>query len=197
MGRKTTGRLRGVYGRPISKMAGASIDLTPDQISRTADILLEFIKKEIRRDMALSAGIRGKGEAVGLPQTRKFVDSFQVRVKGQSTIEIFSDWPTAEAHTTKLKPNFVDNMRPDRSAPINMTWLRRPEVPYARIELANGEVIVRTTPNPAQGDKYWVHPGFRKYTFIERGLRKGRIAAAEALAPELVAQALSQFDLFG
>lgn len=185
MGRKT----RGVYGTPIAKLAGVKVKLTRVQLQTSAEIILKAIKKEIKRDMALSAGIRPEGEPVRLPDTQRFVDSFKTRIRGQSTIEIYSDWPTASAHTTKLKPGFVENTRPDKSAPMEMTWLMKPKVPLARIVTQGGQVIVRTTPLSKNQDGPWIHPGFRKYTFLERGLRKGRIEAAKAIAAEVIAQA--------
>lgn len=184
-------KTRGVYGTPIAKLAGMQIKLTRAQLQRAADIILDAIHKEIKRDMALSTGLRPQGEPVRLPNTKRFVDSFKVRIKGESTIEIYSDWPTASAHTTKLKPGFVNNQRPDTSAPIQMTWLMQPRVPLARIVTQGGQVLVRTTPISRNQDGPWIHPGFRKYTFLERGLRKGRIEAAKALAAEALAQALN------
>lgn len=187
MGRKT----RGVYGTPIAKLAGVRVQLTTAQLQVAADKIIEAIHKEIKRDMALSAGIKGgNGNPVPLPNSQRFVKSFQIRIKGASTLEIWSDWPTASAHTTKVKPGFVENQRPDTSAPMPMTWLMQPKVPLARIVTAGGQVLIRTTPLSKNQSQAWIHPGFKKYTFLERGLRKGRIAAAEALAPELLAQAL-------
>jgi len=189
-------RVRGVYGKPLSKMAGQTLPMTATQLKVAADIILKSIQKEIRKDMAKVAGIGGSGNPVEMPSSDKFTKSFKVRMKGASTIEIYSNWPTASAHTTKMKPGFVGNMHPDTSAPIEMKWLIRPAVPLARIVQKDGQVVIRTTPNPARGDGYWIHPGFKKYTFLERGLRKGRIEAAKALAAELLAVALQGVDIF-
>ena len=197
MARKPQVKLKGAYGKPLSKAAGAKLPMTSDMVDTCADIILKAVKREIRRDIALQAGVRGKGDPVPIPNSRRFINSFKVRVKGSSTIEITSNWPTAQAHTTKLKAGFADNMRPDRSAPIEMTWLRRPEVPYAKIVQADGQIVIRTTPDPNQGDKYWVHPGFRKYTFLERGLRKGKEEAIKAILEDLLVETLKEYDLFG
>jgi hypothetical protein len=185
-----------VYGKPLAKMAGQKIPLTRAQLKRCADIILKSVHAEIKKDMAKIAGLRVGDDPVPLPRTDKFVKSFRVRIKGKSTIEVYSDWPTASSHTTKLKSNFIENKRPDTSAPMEMWWLVRNIRPVATITQKDGTVVLRTTPDVLRGEDYWIHPGFRKYTFLERGLRKGRIQAAEELAAELVAAALQQHHFF-
>lgn len=190
-------RLKGVYGRPLAKRAGMKIDLTPKQMSEVAQIILESIQEEIKKDIAKAAGLRAPGEPVPLPKTDKFAKSFQARVKGASTIEITSTWPTAKAHVTPSDEIDLDNNRPKPHAPMEMWWLTRPKVPFAQIVRANGEIIVRTTPDPSKGERPWIHPGFRKYTFLERGLRKGRDRAVKHLASTVVQGLLLEYDLFG
>jgi hypothetical protein len=119
-----------------------------------------------------------------------------VRISGQSTIEITSTWPTATAHTTDANnPNLLDNKKAGETGRFEMKWLTRPKVPYAQIMTSKGEVIVRTTPLPS--GKIWRHPGFKKYTFLERGLRKGRKQVGEEFALDLVREALGKYDLLG
>ena len=156
---------------------GQTIPLTPLQMKTAADIILKTLKKEIKKDMA-KASTRGAGQPVPIPNSRKFLASWKVRVTGRSTIEITSNWPTAKAHTVEKK-----------SGPYEMVWLMRPKVPYARMVQKDGVVVVRTTP-PQMGGTAWIHPGFKKYGFIERGVRLGKEAAIKALALELIQQAL-------
>ena len=189
-------RLKGVYGGPLAKKAGMTIPLSPQQLQEAADIILEAIKVEIKKDMAKASGLRAPGDPVPLPPTPRFAESFTATVKGK-VIEIRSSWPTATAHTTPSNEIDIDTERAKPHAPIKMWWLTRPKVPFARIVRSNGEVIVRTTPNPSQGDEMWIHPGFRKYTFLERGLKKGRAEAVKHLAAGVVQDLLAQYDLFG
>lgn len=42
-----------------------------------------------------------------------------------------------------------------------------------------GNKVVRTT--PIRMKDAWIHPGFYKYTFLERGARKGREKAIQML----------------
>jgi len=194
--RKKAVTLKGVYGKPLAKQVGSSIPLTEAQLQRMGKIILKAIRREILRDMALVAGIRAPGAPVPLPMTNRFPDSFKVKVQG-SVIQITSNWPTARAHTTdavKMDPDAGIPAEP--SAPIPMIWLTRPSVPYAQIVQKDGEVVVRTTPDPSKGDKPWIHPGFKKYTFLDRGIRKGRKEAIEMILQESLADLLSKTDLF-
>jgi len=191
-------KLRGVYGKPLSKAAGTTIALTSAQLMRAGDIILASIKTEIKRDIAKAAGLAAPGKPIPLPRTPKFVDSFTFTVKGQSTLEFRSTWPTAQAHLTDVtRPDLLENERPENPRSFEMKWLSQPAVPFAQIVTREGEVIVRTTPNPNQGEAYWVHPGFRKYTFLERGLRKGRELVAKEFAEEILTELLKTHDLFG
>jgi hypothetical protein len=142
---------------------------------RAAEILLDSVKKEIRTDMAKSRGVRGKGERVKLPRGKSFVDSFSFKIRGSSTIEIISTWPTIE--------NYLKG-----TDSYKMSWLVQPKVKYVPIILGSGEVIIRTAPwttpppdkpgarrrKPLKPRPVWIHPGFAKYTFLERGIRKGK-----------------------
>lgn len=189
-------KMKGVYGKPLAKAVGQTLSLSPNQMKLAGEIILDSIKKEINRDIALILAVRPAGQPVSLPKTARFAESFKVIVTG-SLINITSDWPTAVAHTTDADQMDVESdTKPQPSAPIPMIWLTRPAVPYARIVRSDGEVIVRTTPDPRQGDKPWIHPGFKKYTFLERGIRKGRKLAIEELAASILENLLKTHDLF-
>ena len=185
--------LRGVYGKPLAKAAGQKIVLTEAQLREMGEIILESIKEEIAKDTAKAMGLAGTGEPVAIPRTKKFAESFSVKVKGASTLIITSDWPSAESHVS-TDPK---DKNPQATKPFPMTWLSKPKVPYARIVRSNGEVIVRATPDLMKGEKYWIHPGFRRYSFLERGIRKGREKAIAVLSKQIVEGLLSKFDLFG
>lgn len=179
MPKKPQVKIKAVYGKPMSKAAGQKISLNAQQVSRAAKIILDELKKEIKKEMAKVA-TRRPGEPVPIPDSKRFLNSWKVRVRGKSTIEITSNWPTAAAHTVEKK-----------SGPYEMTWLSRPSVPYAKLALKDGQVIVRTTPLSGK-QKMWIHPGFKKYGFLNRGINKGRLAAIQALAVELLQKALDE-----
>ncbi len=187
--------LRSAYSGTIAK--GAKIDLTLDQVNRIGEIILEQIREEIEKDTMKASAFRAQGDPVPLPRTKRFAESFKFQVSGKRTLEFTSDWPTAGAHTLgRDREVNLDAKNKSNTPPFPMWWLVQPQVPRARIVTSEGQVIVVTTPSPADGDALWVHPGFRRYSFLERGIRKGKIRAMEALSMEVLVQTLTDKGLF-
>lgn len=187
--------LRSAYSGTVTK--GEKIDLSREQVEMIANIILEQIKEEIAEDTKKAGAFRGEGEPVPLPQTKRFADSFQVKIVGERTLEFTSDWPTAPAHTLgRDKEVDIEAKNKGSTGPFPMTWLVKPQVPYARIATREGKVIVVSTPNPGEGGAMWVHPGFRRYSFLERGIRKGKQKAMEALVADILSQTLADKGLF-
>jgi len=186
---KKTATLRGVYGKPLLKRDAPNVARMPQKmLKRAADIILESVKTEIRKDMAKTVGMRGRGKPVPMPDSQKFVDSFTVKISGQSTIEIISSWPTAAAHAK------APGDKSDSTKPYPMTWLTGPKIKTVPLVTQEGRVIFRTAPLTTANA--WIHPGFLRYSFIERGITKGRVKVMEEMAPEIVALFLSQGNLF-
>lgn len=180
-------RLRGVYGKPLLKRDAPNvIQMPPEMLRKAAEIILDSVKKEIMKDMAKTAGLRGRGKPVPLPDSRKFVDSFSYKIQNRQ-IEIMSDWPTAEQHIAKPGKS-------GPSKPYPMKWLVQPKVKTVPLVTQEGTVILRSAPLTTADA--WIHPGFLRYTFIERGVKKGRVRVMEELAEEIVQLALTQGDLF-
>ena len=75
-----------------------------------------------------------------------------------------------------------------------MTWLTGPRVKTVPLVTQEGRVIFRTA--PLTTSDAWIHPGFLRYTFIERGVAKGRVKVFEDMAEEIVSLFLSERDLF-
>ena len=84
---------------------------------------------------------------------------------------------------------FVDSF----SKPRPMTWLVQPKIKYVPIITGTGQVIVRTAPLTTA--TAWIHPGFVKYNFIERGARKGRQKVLDTLGQQILDLAAKQ-DVF-
>lgn len=184
-------RLRGVYGKPLLKRDAPNTAVMPmPMLKKAAEIILKSVKKEIMKDMAKTAGLRGRGKPVPMPDSRKFVDSFSWKVVGKSTIEIRSTWPTASSHTSV--PGEGDNKK--STPPYPMTWLTQPQVKVVPLVTQEGQVIFRTAPLTTADA--WIHPGFLRYTFIERGVNKGRVKVFEEMAEEILGLFLAERDLF-
>jgi len=176
-------RLKAVYGTPWSKLIGENIPLTPTLLRKAGDIILAAVLKELKKDMAKAANMGGRGKPVPLPNSKKFVDSFSSSVRGAKTIEIISDWPFAKQWETGKKP-------------FPMTWLTQQKgVVRVPILSSTQTVIIRTAPFAVGGA--WIHPGFAKYTFLQRGIRKGRGEAAKMLAKEAVIPLLAKNSPLG
>lgn len=202
MARKRSARIRGVRGGPLVKAVDNKVQLTPDLLKRSASIILKAIKAEIKKDMAKARGVKGghyptrykDRSPVPLPDSERFLRSWRWRISGQRTIEFTSSWPTAEAHTktpTQRGINDYSSDLPDvPKGGFPMTWLVQPKVKYVPIITHTGQVIIRTAPLTV--DKAWIHPGFIKYNFIERGVRKGRVQVIQELHAEILELALQQ-----
>ncbi len=173
--------VRSVYGRPLSKMAGTKLDPPYLLLKKAGTLILESVRKEIKTDAAKhNAMNRAVGQPVSIPNSKEFVLSFKVSVKGKK-IEISSDWPFVEHHL-------------EGRDPYPMTWLTQAEgIKKVPMITSAGVVLVRMA--PLTKEDAWIHPGFLKYNFLERGVRKGREAAAEMLAKEMLPSVLSTLDL--
>jgi len=193
-------RLRGVYGGPLGKSAGGAVQLPKALLDKAGEVLLESIRQEIRADVTKARAMaRGRGKPVPLPDSPRFIESFKYRIKGKSTVEFYSDWPTAEAHTKTPDERGLEGRGSDgRPIPprqgFPMTWLVQPAVKKVPIVTTDGLVLIRTAPMTT-GDA-WIHPGFIKYTFLERGIRKGKVQFIERYAQEIVDLSIQQGLLF-
>ena len=173
------GRIRGVYGKPWSKLAG-DIPLTRELMDRLGQVILDSVIKEAKKDLAKQGrSPTPKGQPEGLPATDNFFESFSFKVVGKSTVTIISDWDWIEQHLEGRKP-------------YPMTWLTRAagvnKVPMVQ---KDGTVLVRCTPLTKAGA--WIHPGFARHTFLERGIKKAREKMADIVMAEVM-EMLAQGD---
>jgi len=166
-------RVRGVYGKPWSKMVGEKIPIDRKVLSRLGKALVESVVAEAKKDLAKQGmSPTPKGQPEGIPATDNFFDSFGYKIVGKSTIVITSTWPWIQ--------ETVEGREPYR-----MTWLTRSnrvyKVPFPQ---PNGTVLIRTA--PLKTANAWIHPGFARHTFLERGVRNARKGMAKIVAEEAV-----------
>jgi len=169
-------RLKSVYGGPWSKMGG-EIQLDAQTLKRLGDVLVESVVAEARKDMAKQRKAPVRGQPEGLPDSEEFLESFSYRIVGNRTVEISSSWPVAE--------QLVEG-----TPPYQMLWFTK-TAGVDRVPMIgrDGRVIICSTPlGPGTA---WVHPGFRRHTFLARGIQKGREKAIEIVRNELVGMLLS------
>jgi hypothetical protein len=169
---------RKVYGTPWSKMAGG-VELSLEVLNRLGKAMVKEIRNEARRAFAMR-GVSPGGK-MGLPASHKFYESINYRISGKRTVEIVSNWPWMDAYL-------------EGRDPYPMTWLSQ-EKGVTKVPLIDksGEVIIRMA--PLQAKDAWIHPGVAKYSFIERGVKKGREKMAEIIREE-VARLLLEGDPF-
>lgn len=170
-------RVKGVYGTPWSKLAGKKVEVTPVVMQKLADAVLEGVRYEIRRALALGANVGGRGRPIPLPNAAGFLESFQVKIRGAKTVEVSTNWPFAKAWD-------------EGKEAFEMTWLKQPKVKVVPIITSSGETILRTA--PLQTENAWIHPGFAKYNFLSKGIARGRKNAADIVREELILPLLKQ-----
>lgn len=163
----TMDHVGGAYGTPWSRMVGKPIKITQRTMKQLGKVIVESVVAEARKDFAKQGKAPRRGEPVGIPDTEDFFRSFSFRIVGESTVEVLSNWP------------FIKQLTEGRD-PYPMWWLRRPKVHTVPIVIGAGEVIFRVA--PLKLSDAWIHPGFARHTFIQRGIRKGREKAAEIAA---------------
>jgi len=164
-------RVRGVYGKPWSKMAGTKIPIDRQILQRLGKAMVTAVVEEAKVDFAKQGrSPTPKGQAEGIPDSDNFFESFDYKIVGKSTIVITSTWPWMEE---------VIEGRP----PYKMTWLTRSQrvykVPFPQ---RDGTVLIRTA--PLKMADAWIHPGFARHTFLERGVRRARKEMAKIVAEE-------------
>lgn len=170
--------VRSVYGTPWSRMS--KIPLSRRIMNKLGRILVQEIIREGKKDFAKQGRkATPRGEPEGIPKSRDFWKSFRFKIKGSRTIEVFSDW------------EWIDQILEGRD-PYPMPWLTQERgIHKVPMRQPNGTVLVRVA--PAKIRDAWIHPGFAKHSFVERGIKKGREKAAEIITAE-VARRLAQGD---
>ena len=164
--------IRSVYGKPWSRLA-KGVEITPEVLTRVGEAIAEEISKEARKDF-LRKGATPRGKPMGLPNTKRFFDSFSVEILGASTIGIRTSWPWIERHIEGREP-------------FKMWWLTQARGVYrVPIVQTDGSVLLVATP-PTLGEA-WIHPGALKFNFVSRGVKKGRERAAKIIVEELLQQ---------
>ena len=172
-------RLRGIYTRPWSKIA-KNITFNQSTLKKIGKLLVKEIVKEAKRQRR-AQGNRStpQGEPEGLPKGPEFYKSFSYKVRGNSTVEVWSDWPV------------IEQLMEGRDK-YPMTWFTHEAGrPRMKMKQKNGTVLVRTT--PIKRADAWIHPGFAQHDFISKGIENARKGVATILGIE-IAKKLAKGD---
>lgn len=163
---------RRVYGKPWSKLS--TIQISDSVLKRLGQIILDSIKAEAAKDMAQGASPEGK--PMNLPQTQKFIDSLSFTVNSNS-IDIHSDWPWFDRHI-------------EGRDPYPMVWSTK-QNGVSAVPMAGSDGKMRVVKTPLTKASAWIHPGVKKFTFVERGVANGRKKAIEIIKQEVIKQITS------
>lgn len=190
---KVTLKTRKVYTKPLKPGGGgARIDLTPGVLQEIGDTILDSVKHEASLEIAkhMNKPTReGGGDTPAYIRDMKaLLAMLKVRVSGKSSIEIYlSENKTKRRvgnRTFTVNPyhdKFVSD-DPKAHEPFVMDTLKSKVGKTVPLVGLDGEVVFRVVlPNAA-----WVHPGFMKYTFLERGVAKGRAKSVDLIREKVI-----------
>jgi hypothetical protein len=182
-------RVKRAYGTPWSKLVGEGTVIGREELEILGKIMLESVVAEAKKDYARQGNKRTpRGQPEGIPGpagfpthttriTPEFFKSFDYEIVGKSTVAITSTWPWIEQITEGRRP-------------FKMTWLTQARgVKAVPIVTHSGQIVVRMAPFSTADA--WIHPGFARHTFIQRGIRKGRKKAAQVVA-KMIAKKLAK-----
>mgnify|MGYP001599055612 FL=1 len=163
-------KIKSTYGGSFAKMVAGDYKPSRTTLIKLGTLIVDCVVAEARKDMAKEAR-RKTGDPVGLPQSERFLSSFTSKLYGQSTVEIYSTWPTIEQLT-------------EGTDPYPMTWLTRPNgVNAVPMKDSMGRLIIRATPLSTQDA--WIHPGFARHNFLQRGMTRAKKEMADIVREDL------------
>lgn len=183
-------RVRGVYGGPLAKLAKLTEEIPKEVLLKVAKVIVDSVVDEARKDFAK------RGWSLNDPKGGPPLDkSFSYSIRGDKTIEITSTywgltelqdgiprhpmtWLTQEGRDkspTKHELPPAERRKSIHRGPKGKN--RKPLVVPLKTDA--GTVIFRTA--PLMMKDAWIHPGIAKFTFLERGIQKGRKKAALVL----------------
>lgn len=189
-------RVRGVYGKPWSKMA--NIPITKEVLGDLAECLIQSVIEEGLKDFAKRGwSVR---DPMGGPD---FADSWSYRIRGRSTIEIQSSWYgmaelTSEGIPSRRMTWMTQKHKEDHPERFKLTEGERKRGMKQSGKVSKGERLPLIVPlkqkgggvilrfAPFETKDAWVHPGIAKFTFMQRGIRKGRKRCVTRLTQEVL-----------
>jgi len=152
--------VRRAYGKPWSALVG-EVGTNPEFLAEVGKILLRHVIREAKKDLAQQGRRRTpRGKPEGIPADPKFFESFSYRIASRSQVEIVSTWPWVQ--------QIIEGRKRYR-----MKWLTRDRgVGIVPLEPKKGTVIFRWAPQ--RKEHAWIHPGFERHNFVDRGFRKAK-----------------------
>jgi len=193
-------RVGGVYGKPWADMA--ELPLTRDLLEELGKCLVESVRVEAKKDFAK----RGWSEW-DRDHKVKISDSFDYEIVGKRTVVITCSYEAIERLLEGRRPYPMKwlvqpgggkekseeekkaerKLRAKRKTTGSMGTKRGKDARLiVPLQDSSGKVIFRMA--PLKTADAWIHPGIAKFTFLQRGLRKGKEKCKDILRAEAVKQ---------
>ena len=163
-------KIKSTYGGSFAKLVAGEYKPSRATLIKLGTLIVDCVIAEARKDMAAESR-RKTGDPVGIPQSERFFRSFTSKLYGQSTVEVYSSWPTIEQNI-------------EGTDPYPMTWLTRSNgVNAVPMKDQMGRLIIRTTPLTTQNA--WIHPGFARHNFLQRGITRAKQEMADIVKEDI------------
>jgi len=159
MGEHRDGKKRFVFKSRVATKGSIRVGKSKNLRQEVGEIYGRHIISSIREEISKSYSL-GRG----IPRSKEFRDSFSFEVNDSGDVIVRSDWPWVKRY---LKAR----------GPIKMTWLTQsnPKMKGRKIiplKQKDGTIRFRTLPLTTR--KAWIHPAIERFTFIQRGVVKGK-----------------------
>tara|TARA_B100000963_G_C22485852_1_gene606865 strand:- start:154 stop:726 length:573 start_codon:yes stop_codon:yes gene_type:complete len=143
--------------------------------------LVDHIIYEGRKDLARAGkSARGKPVADGGGLGESFFSTVSYRIKGKSTIEVYSDWDWLETLIQGMPKSKMSSLVASRNTNLWRNGKNGKVRKTLPISDGKGGVVFRVA--PLNLEDAWVHPGISKHTFWNRGIAKWRRNAPKIIS---------------
>lgn len=185
------GAYGGVFGKKID------LEVSREMLTTLGKCLVKAVSKEASKDWAK----RGWSEWDDVHKVR-ISESFGWRIKGKRTVELtcrFSNitrliegvprhpmpWLTQEGKDSYPSKYQLTEAEQEKGMKRGGRVSQGERLPLiVPLEGPGGTVIFRMA--PLKTSEAWIHPGIAKFTFLRRGIEKGKQTCMETLGPEIV-----------
>lgn len=156
-------------------------DIVLDAVSlgKVGKILVDAVKAEAKKDFAKRGkSAYGTGKPEGLPDSHgksirpSFFNSFAARVSSSRMLTIVSSWPWIE-NLIEGKPAGPMKQFTRDKHPKPIRFLKKDGTVLYRMAPKVG-TFIQSGPNKGKAASLWIHPGYARHTFVQRGIAKGR-----------------------
>lgn len=159
-------KLRGIYGKPLTRAAPLDLDLNKEQVlEKAGEEAIKAIQKEIMRYTFKS-------------KPNNLLKSFTY-VVGPSSVSIESTHPAAKYLDKGVRPYQMKHLvKATRPIPIIKD---------------NGELIFRNATPKGMAQGKWQHPGIKARNFMDRGIEAAKETIKEQIREDIKNKVKSRF----